>query len=275
MSLGVASGALLSLAIHHWHKRLQREVHQLRIRLALAGVIPGAVVGAHSMPQKATLGAALGALCGLLLLTGGLTPFLQRQKEKNAYLFFPLEVISMTLLGMMGVLLGFSLSAIIFRHVPFVQHMSVLKVLADPLLAVFFALLFSLMPGFVFALNQKRPALGSALSFLGGCLVLWVGLTLAPLLYLPGSGLLWSGLVTGLLIIALSILSITYPNMRLLLGVLIIVASVLSFIGSAGGLVLGGLCGILGGSLIISWKGEMDKSVTGESFVNESDNFSV
>ena len=61
------------------------------------------------------------------------------------------------------------------------------------------------------------------------------------------------GLVSGVIVLASSVLLLTVPDQRRTWGVLILVFSVLSFLG-LGGFVVGAILGIVGGILALRWK---------------------
>ncbi|WP_017434974.1 DUF6114 domain-containing protein [Saccharococcus caldoxylosilyticus] len=114
--------------------------------------------------------------------------------------------------------------------------------------------------GYLLASNKHRPVMGAVFSLVGGSLILLVGISVAPMLLLPGSGLMWAGLVIGMVMMMLSILSMAKPETHLFTGCLIIICSILSFIGAAGGLVVGGLLGLIGGTFIAAWNGVLSKT---------------
>ncbi|QQK74582.1 hypothetical protein HUG15_02500 [Salicibibacter cibarius] len=121
------------------------------------------------------------------------------------------------------------------------------------------ALLLPLSFGYLAAQNSNRPVMGSVFSLVGGLAVLAFGISVAPMLLLPGSGLMWAGLIFGLFMVMLSFVSLTKPEMNVFTGSSIIIFSILSFIGAAGGLIIGGLLGIAGGVLIAAWDGSVSK----------------
>ncbi len=119
--------------------------------------------------------------------------------------------------------------------------------------------------GFLFAANRHRPVLGSVLVMIGAIFVLIVGISVFPMLLLPGSGLMWAGLVTGLVMIVLAILSMIKPQSHVTIGSFLILASILSFVGAAGGLIIGGIIGLLGGALVVGWSGKQTEKQEGHS----------
>lgn len=115
--------------------------------------------------------------------------------------------------------------------------------------------------GYLMAANTNRPVMGAVITLIGSVFVLIVGISVAPMLLLPGSGLMWAGLITGLFMVLLGILSLVKPDSGLFIGGGIIVFSILSFIGAAGGLIIGGILGLLGGTLVAAW-GDTDSKIT-------------
>ncbi len=71
---------------------------------------------------------------------------------------------------------------------------------------------------------------------------------------------MWAGLVTGLVMMVLAVLSIIKPDSHVVLGSFLILTSILSFIGAAGGLIIGGVIGLLGGALVAGWNGQKEQS---------------
>ena len=61
------------------------------------------------------------------------------------------------------------------------------------------------------------------------------------------------GLISGLVVVASSVMVRRDPSQRSLWGALVVVFSVLSFFG-AGGFVIGAILGIIGGVMILTWK---------------------
>ncbi|MEW5320967.1 DUF6114 domain-containing protein [Geobacillus thermoleovorans] len=114
--------------------------------------------------------------------------------------------------------------------------------------------------GYLLAANRNRPVLGAVLAIAGAAFVLIVGISVFPMLLLPGSGLMWAGLVTGLVMVVLGILSIIKPESHVMLGSFLILSSILSFVGAAGGLIIGGVIGLLGGALVVGWNGQKEQN---------------
>jgi hypothetical protein len=134
-----------------------------------------------------------------------------------------------------------------------------------PLLSYVLGWMLPCTVGFLLAANRHRPVLGSVLVMTGAIFVLIVGISVFPMLLLPGSGLMWAGLVTGLVMIVLAVLSIIKPQSHVTIGSFLILASILSFVGAAGGLIIGGIMGLLGGALVVGWSGKQTEKQDGHS----------
>lgn len=89
------------------------------------------------------------------------------------------------------------------------------------------------------------------------------------MLFLPGSGLLWAGLVIGSLLLIMSCMAMALPQMHVFIGSVIVILSILSYVGAIGGLIIGGIFGIIGGSLIIAWQGEKKEATMKEMDSNK------
>lgn len=76
---------------------------------------------------------------------------------------------------------------------------------------------------------------------------------LAKIAFLPGS-MAYVGLLFGGILLLLSIMVYIYPNASTILGAFIIFVSVLSVMGALGGMFVGTILGIIGGSLCIAWQ---------------------
>lgn len=88
--------------------------------------------------------------------------------------------------------------------------------------------------------------------------------------YLPGHAIqfifvtqtpIWAGILVGVMVEVCGVLLWVQPQLRFLLGALVVMLSLASFITSDfGGLFIGMLLGILGGSLGLSWSGVAGKT---------------
>jgi hypothetical protein len=114
---------------------------------------------------------------------------------------------------------------------------------------------------------------GSVLMILCGMLLMAVGFFILPHVFFtnvntppqiaPGSlpslvsgivgGIGLFGLVSGVIVLVSAVMLLTYPSQSKTWGVLILVFSVLSFLG-LGGFVVGAVLGIAGGILALRWK---------------------
>ncbi len=230
--------------------------HEERIRsqykFAVAGLFIGWLIGSNQLLKIGLTGAIAGAAVGVLvfgMLAGG---FINGQKEKGRYVSFQGETLLVFLLGFLGAWGGIWVASLLAGNVfPGREWVSVAGGVLLPLAG---SLILSLSLGFVVSINRFRPLLGGILTLLGGGIVLWVGISIAPMLFLPGSGLYWAGMVIGTLICTLAIIAVAYPPMHITIGAVIVVLSVLSFVGAAGGFIIGGIMGLLGGALIVAWE---------------------
>jgi len=101
--------------------------------------------------------------------------------------------------------------------------------------------------------REARPFTGSVLLILSGLLVLWGPLTLIRFALLPGS-VIWSALLVGALLILMGVLQMLVPAYSLMAGSIGIILSLVSLVAAAGGLGIGMILGVIGGSLCVAWK---------------------
>jgi hypothetical protein len=130
--------------------------------------------------------------------------------------------------------------------------------------------------------KSSYPNTASILAIVGGVLMILVGLLLAAVSifiipHLPSSyfsssstvmltpaniqqfasfvvGALGAfGLISGIIVLTSAVMLQANPSRRRTWGVLILVFSVLSFLGT-GGLVVGAILGIAGGAMVLTWK---------------------
>lgn len=101
--------------------------------------------------------------------------------------------------------------------------------------------------------RRSRPFWAGVWTLLGGGLIAYVPGTAFKFALMPGS-LIWAGILVGVIIVIFGLFLWVQPSIRYLLGVLIILFSLFSFITSDfGGLLLGMLLGLVGGSLAMAW----------------------
>lgn len=121
--------------------------------------------------------------------------------------------------------------------------------------------------------KAQTPKTGHILSLIGGILVLLVGGDrLMELIrfgsYPGGTGLdgaldLGFGLICGLIIIVGSIMLFRRPQQHRMWGVIVLIFSLLSLVGTAGGAIIGLLLGSIGGILGITWKPSIARVTNG------------
>jgi hypothetical protein len=220
------------------------------LEYGLAGMLPGAVMTLHILPKAGESEISTGMVLGMLILALGIGELIKRLEKKDKYLSTTWEVFCFPLVSFGSILFTTWLADFIFKK----NH------ILNSCFAILLFFIIALSPGLLLAANRHRPVLGNFMTFLGGLLVLWFGINIAPMLFLPGSGLYWAGIVIGLIMIALSILGIAFPKMGLLLGSLHIVVSILSFVGATGGLIAGGILGVLGGVFVVAWNGNISSA---------------
>lgn len=108
--------------------------------------------------------------------------------------------------------------------------------------------------------HRNVPVAAFALSISSGIIVFIIGALLSiigTILTLPIGGIGgiigYFGLLWGLLIIISALLMYFRPNEHVMWGILVLVFSFLSWIGTLGGLVIGFILGLVGGTLAIIW----------------------
>lgn len=216
----------------------------------ITGAIVGAMIGFSLFPQ-AWLGIPLGLAVGVAFYRFVVSPWAARLKEQDKYLSFPGEAFIVPLFSFIGALVGISLFHFLLKTFPHIPAW------AEPEIWTVLILLGSLLSfplGIMVASNRYRPVIGGTLIFIAGVLVTWVGINIAPILFMPKSGLYWMGLIVGLAIFAVACLAFAFADLHLTLGITAIILSIMSFLGAAGGLFLGGMLGILGGAMVLAWE---------------------
>ncbi|ABG05375.1 conserved hypothetical protein [Rubrobacter xylanophilus DSM 9941] len=102
------------------------------------------------------------------------------------------------------------------------------------------------------ATGHRRPRLGLTLLTLAGLLIIWMPLVI----YIQEFGqfsLVFGGVVIGGIVLGSAVLGWIYPQRVQVFGVIGLIFSILSLVGALGGLVIGMLLGIVGGSLCAAW----------------------
>jgi hypothetical protein len=100
--------------------------------------------------------------------------------------------------------------------------------------------------------KKKRPKLGLTLVCLSGLAILWIPVNLYWMAFVPGS-FAFAGILFGTLVLSCGVIGWLMPQYVRLLGAFAIILSIASIIGALGGLIIGTLLGIVGGSLCIAW----------------------
>ena len=101
--------------------------------------------------------------------------------------------------------------------------------------------------------RRRRPFWAGLWAILSGAIIAYVPGTAFKFSLVPGS-LVWLGVLVGLLIGVFGLFLWLQPSLRYLLGTLIIVFSLGSFMSSDfGGLLVGMLLGLIAGALALAW----------------------
>jgi hypothetical protein len=101
--------------------------------------------------------------------------------------------------------------------------------------------------------RRGRPFWAGVWTVLGGAIVAFVPGTSFPLVLIPG-GLIWLGILVGVVIVVFGLFFWIQPELRRLLGALTLLLAFASFVTSDfGGLFVGMLFTLIGGSLALSW----------------------
>lgn len=156
----------------------------------------------------------------------------------------------------------------------FIPLNMVIFIVAGVIIPYAIGLILPLSLGYLLASNTNRPVMGAVFALIGSVFVMIIGISVAPMLVLPGSGLMWAGLITGLFMLMFALSALLKPESHFFAGCVIIVMSILSFIGAAGGLIIGGLLGFVGGVLIAAWAG-LEKEVDHDIDIKGKGDFST
>lgn len=101
---------------------------------------------------------------------------------------------------------------------------------------------------------RRGPILGSLVTIAAGAVIVVVPFRFQSLLSAIGGGNTTAGILIGGLIICCGIGAFIRGDFSTELGILAMVLSVLSLFGAFGGLLVGLILGIIGGSLCMSWQ---------------------
>lgn len=118
--------------------------------------------------------------------------------------------------------------------------------------------------------RRHRPFAGGALLILASLIIGYVPLQMAGELPLLGQSLVIVGLGLAAFVFVVGVLALAKPEHSTYLGCAGIVFSLLSIFGALGGILLGTIVGVLGGSLCVGWVEEpmYDLSVIHEEVSN-------
>lgn len=100
--------------------------------------------------------------------------------------------------------------------------------------------------------RKQRPKLALTLVCLSGLAILWMPVSLYWLAFVPGS-FAYAGILFGSLVLGCGVVGWLMPQYVRPLGAFAIILSIASVIGALGGLIVGTLLGIVGGSLCLAW----------------------
>lgn len=111
------------------------------------------------------------------------------------------------------------------------------------------------------AYYRQKPTAAFVLSLIGGLIIFFIGIFLSfvgaiATIFLGGIGGIIGvfGLLWGVLVIIGAIMMYSRPEEHVIWGIVVLIFSTLSWIGAAGGLIIGFLLGFIGGILAIVWK---------------------
>jgi len=101
--------------------------------------------------------------------------------------------------------------------------------------------------------RHTRPFWGAVLMIVAGMLVLWGPVGMMSFALLPGS-MVWAGVLVGSLLSLMGVLQLLVPSYALMTGAIGIVLAIVSLLVALGGIGIGMLLGIIGGSLSVAWR---------------------
>lgn len=255
-AVGFIGSILGGYAIGYWLSDASERAKFMTI-YGILGIMVGLFVGSVqlNMHDASILEAAL---IGSVVYGLGLGSIALFFKARDRYLSFKGEAFWIPFLGSLGAL-GASYIPDLLEKGEYTKNFFAQGTLQNTTANIIFifvgSLLLSITLGMFFSGNRRRPVIGALFTMLAGIMVLKVGIAIAPILFMPGSGLYWAGLVVGLILVGLSLMVLAFPESHTYMGLGIIVFSILSYVGAAGGLLVGGLFGLLGGTLVFAWTG--------------------
>lgn len=101
-----------------------------------------------------------------------------------------------------------------------------------------------------------RPFLGGVLLLLASALMAYVAISYAKDLILVGSSTAFLGLVSASFVFLTGVFALTKPEFSTMIGYVGGALSIISLMGTLGGLFIGMFLGLIGANLCIAWKGD-------------------
>ncbi len=130
-------------------------------------------------------------------------------------------------------------------------------------------------PGAFARWRAGRPFAGGVLLILAGMIIAAIPIRLQMISATQGPSYSALGIVFAAMVVACGVFALVKPQLSTLIGVTGTTMSILSLIGAFGGLVIGMLVGIVGGSLCVAWQEPgSEETATGEErfrWINESE----
>lgn len=290
---GIVSSIIYSTVIYKWIKTSEQKARYIRYPghytvLFLLGSLSvfiailvidflGNVLNFEELILKIPLFPTITGIVGLAFPFYIIRLFFQKRKHEAWSEAFRAN--RRLLIGLLS--LAILISATLFSvHAGWIPLNTLIYTVAGIFIPYGIGLILPLSFGFLLAFNENRPVMGAVFALVGSIFVILIGISVAPMLLLPGSGLMWAGLITGLFMLMFSLSALFKPETHFFSGCSIIVLSILSFLGAAGGLIIGGILGIVGGTFIAAWAGrdtvskDDDASVTNHDVQIESNTVS-
>lgn len=104
--------------------------------------------------------------------------------------------------------------------------------------------------------RARRPFLGGVLLLLGSAFMAYVAISYGKDLILVGSGTAFLGLVSSSLVFLTGVFALTKPEFSTMIGYVGAALSIISLMGTLGGLFIGMILGLIGSNLCIAWESD-------------------
>ncbi|WP_248903841.1 DUF6114 domain-containing protein [Halocatena marina] len=104
--------------------------------------------------------------------------------------------------------------------------------------------------------RARRPFLGGSLLLLGSVFMAYVAISYGKDLILVGSSTAFLGLVSSSLVFLTGVFALTKPEFSTMIGYVGGALSIISLMGTLGGLFIGMLLGLIGSNLCIAWESD-------------------